>query len=160
MARKGLLVAVLVVLLAVSAAYPAYHSMSLNGAQAEAKLMMSYIHTLQTAYSSENGEYIYFDSNYGASIAGADNCVQPPPAEQLGFIIRWCHEEKASPVRYAYKVLKYEVGKKTSYLVRAESGSDSQGRSIVCIHPRDSDKWISSPGKPPTNEKTCSIWFW
>ena len=160
MARRGLLVAFLVVLLTLSIVYPLYNNMSLNGAQAEAKLMMSYIHTLQKAYFSENGDYVYFDSDYGASLTGADNCVQPSQAGKLGFIIRWCHEEKASPIRYAYRVIKQEIQEKPSYTIKAVSGSDSKGRSVVCVHPQDSDVWVSSPGKPHENIRSCSIWFW
>lgn len=129
-------------LVGISLMYVAYHQLYLKGLQAEAKLMISYVHTLERVYKLENKHFVFWDEPYGASLHGSDNCVQPEAAAEVGFLIAGCHRDKSPLPRYAYRVLEESVDDR--YRVEASSGSDKNGRSFVCFKPDQQDVWQSS----------------
>ena len=132
--------------------YVAYHQFYQRGLQAEAKLMMSYVHTLQRVYRLENGRYVAFGP-YGAAHLGQDLCAQPEAAAELGFLLPGCHKKGALPPRYTYTSNLLEGEKQ--YLLRAESGSDVRGRSFVCFGEDGSEVWESSKNLSFLSVSTC-----
>ncbi|MBC7532799.1 MAG: hypothetical protein H7318_14600 [Oligoflexus sp.] len=133
--------------------YVAYHQLYQRGLQAEAKLMISYVHTLERVYKLENKTFVFWDEPYGASLQGQDNCAQPDAAAEVGFIIAGCHRDKAPLPRYAYRIVKEPVG--DHYMVEASSGSDSHGRSFVCFQPDQQDVWQSSQNLEFNQIESC-----
>lgn len=123
-----------------------------RGVQGEAKLMMSYIHTLERVYKLENSEYVYWDAFYGANAKGVDSCPQPEGAAEVGLLIAGCHRELVAPPRYAYRVLKVEPDR---YRIEARSGSDQAGRSVVCFQPEGDELWESSQNMEYLLKKSC-----
>lgn len=132
--------------------YVAYHQLYLRGMQGEAKLMMSYLHTLQRVYRLEHGSFVSFD-NYGAPLRGRDNCAQPLEAARLGFLLPGCHRKGTEPPRYAYRSFFSEKGER--YILQAESGSDAQKRSLVCFDKDGLDLWESRQGLDFSPLKSC-----
>lgn len=120
--------------------------------QGEAKLMMSYVHTLERVYRLEKKDYLYWDEYYGANQKGVDSCLQPESAAELGFLLPGCHREKAAIPRYAYRVVKTEGDR---YAIEAKSGSDKLGRSVVCFSPRADEIWQSSQNMDYVLTKSC-----
>lgn len=120
--------------------------------QGEAKLMMSYVHTLERVYRLENHDYVYWDSFYGANQNGVDSCPQPEGAAEIGLLIAACHREGVIPSRYAYRVVKLEPNR---YRIEAKSGSDSLGRSVVCFESDQSELWTSSQNMEYALTKSC-----
>lgn len=141
------LIAVIVLVLSGALFYGSYYRMKLNGLRAEMRLMLSYLHTLQHSYRLEEGRYAYFQQFYGAQIAGADHCLQPEGAARLGFILRWCHEEQASELRYAYQVLSLERNGEIGFQAIAHSGSDANHDSFVCFFSNQLDVWAMHDDK-------------
>lgn len=133
--------------------YVAYHQLYLRGLQAEAKLMISYGHTLERVYKLENKHFAFWDEPYGASLLGRDNCVQPEAAAEVGFIIFGCHREKAPLPRYAYRIVKEPIG--DHYRIEASSGSDSRGKSFVCFQADQQDIWQSSQNLQFNQVRSC-----
>lgn len=132
--------------------YVAYHQFSLRGMQAEAKLMMSYMHTLQRVYRLEHGSIVGFE-NYGAPLMGRDNCAQPLDAARLGFFLPGCHRKGSMPPRYAYRSMLGERGER--YILQAESGSDTQKRSLVCFDAGGTELWESRQSFEFNPLKSC-----
>lgn len=135
--------------------YAFFHQISQSAFQAEAKLMISYLHTLERVYRQENGGYAFF-SWYGAPQTGADHCPQPEGAAALGFFIHGCHQERSMPPRYTYRILDVEAPAEIKplppagelpYRIEARSGSDAQQRSLVCFTPEEVELWVSSSNK-------------
>lgn len=136
--------------------YPTYRHFYINGLRAEARIMLTYLHTLEKVYRSESGHYAYFPEYYGANVDGHSFCQQPEGAKTLGFYLRWCHEKEAGrePVLYAYQVLP-GVGDQDGYRAAAVSGSDSSGASFVCFGEREVDVWYMDQNRSITHEKSC-----
>ncbi len=134
--------------------YAFYHQLYQKGLQAEARLMLSYLHTLQRVYRKEEGGYAAFDW-YGAPLAGADHCMQPIGAAQLGFLIHGCHEAEALPPRYAFRTIVASGGKEAPYSLEALSGSDERGRSLVCFQELDHERWESRENQAIEPVKSC-----
>ncbi len=120
----------------------AYHQLYQRGLEAEAKLMISYAHTLEKVYHLENKSYAYWSSPYGATLEGVDHCEQPDEAAAIGFSVAGCHREGAPIPRYAFHIQKLEGS--DQYLIEATGGSDGQGRSLVCFQSRGREVWQSS----------------
>ncbi len=122
--------------------YAAFHQLYLRGMQAEAKLMTSYLHTLERVYKIENKRFVYWSEPYGAMQLGVDNCRQPAAAAEVGFTVPGCHREQAPLPRYSFRVLRDATGDRLQ--VEARSGSDALGRSFVCFDAKGHDLWQSS----------------
>lgn len=135
--------------------YAFFHQLYQRGVQAEARLMLSYLHTLQRVYRREEGAFAAFEW-YGAPVNGQDFCAQPLEAAQLGFMIHGCHEEEAFPPRYAYRSLIRSQGQELSYELEAVSGSDAAGRSLVCFEAQEQERWVSQ--KNEDLEPLTSCW--
>ncbi len=127
--------------------YVLYHHLYQRGQQAEARLILTYLHTLQKVYKQESGSFAYFPS-YGAPQRGQDFCEQPFGAAQLGFAIHACHQAGALPPRYTYQSLEIKEESRgrigPSYKLEARGGSDSQRRSLVCFKANGEELWVSS----------------
>ncbi len=134
--------------------YVSYRQLSQRGMQAEARLMLSYMQTLQSVYHIEHGQFAKFDQAYGASIQGKDNCEQPVGAAELGFLIHGCHDLKAPAPRYAYRSMLLG-GTVQSYRLEAEAGSDERGRSFVCFSPRDRESWTLEQNQEIVSVESC-----
>jgi hypothetical protein len=133
--------------------YVAFHQLYQNGLQAEAKLMISYVHTLERVYKLDKKNFVFWTEPYGAMLNGRDNCAQPEAAADIGFYISGCHREGAAIPRYAYRILKESASDR--YRIEASSGSDKEGRSFVCF---DSDKqnvWQSSQNLEFSQVESC-----
>jgi hypothetical protein len=124
-----------------------------RGLQAEVYIGSSYLHTLQAAYAAEKGRFIGFP-HYGAPQKGVDFCAQPEGAVELGFLISGCHDLRASPPRYTFRVEELE-SIKPSYRMEAGSGSDSQSRSLVCFDALAEEIWVGSQKKDISLMKSC-----
>ena len=132
----------------------AFRSFVQTGLRAEARLMTSYIATLERAYELENGKYIPFDL-YGAAQDGQTYCNQPEGAARLGFLIRWCAGQKdTEPPRYTYKVETEEKGE-NRIRIFAYSGSDKKSQSFVCYGDTESDTWLMGVENQHTHLKDC-----
>jgi hypothetical protein len=109
-----------------------YDHFLVNGLRAEARIMLSYVHTLETAYHIESSRFVGFSTPYGASEGEVDNCTQPSGAAELGFILKDCQKSPlARTIRYFYQVevAQDEVG----FTGRASSGVGLDGQSLVCL---------------------------
>lgn len=137
--RRNLLALLATVAVLTAIIYPIFRHMAVKGLQAEAHLMLSYINSLESAYYLDRNHYVFFEEYYGAPIEGRDNCVQPVGAERLGFFVRWCHKEKTTPVRYAYRVL--PSSSPHQFRAEAFSGSDAQDQSFICFGEHEDDAW-------------------
>ena len=133
--------------------YAAYHQLYLRGLEAEAKLMMSYVHTLERVYKLEYRQFMFWDELYGAAQNGEDRCYQPEGAAEVGFFVPGCHREGALVPRYAYRVVKESVGDR--YRIEAVSGSDKAGRSFVCFKADQHELWQSSQNLEFTQIVSC-----
>lgn len=120
--------------------YGFYHQLYRKGLQAEARLIFSYVHTLQKVYKMEQGAYANFPA-YGAPEKGLDQCAQPLGAAQLGFLLYGCHDSDSTPPRYAYQSLEASGN---SYQLEALGGSDAEGRSLVCFIPSSREELVST----------------
>lgn len=148
-----LAVAVLVVLFALS--IPFYQNLHIKSLQAEAKVMLSYMSTLQAAYYTDSGRYLYFTDFYGAQIKGKENCERPEGAKDLGFLLRNCSKDpRAGGLRYAYKV-EIVDDRADTYKATALSGSDLSGESFVCGDVDVFDTWSVDPSKEQVHEAFC-----
>lgn len=116
--------------------------------------MLSYLQTLQRVYRSEHGQYVDFNTYYGAPIQGHDNCEQPMGAAQLGFLLHGCHEIKAPAPRYAYRSLILDKPA-PAYQLEARSGSDQAGRSLICFNPDGHELWQISQNQQIMPTKSC-----
>ena len=132
-----------------------YVTMTVRGLRAEARLMLSYLHTLQKVQSMESDKYIGFSSFYGAPISGKDNCSQPEGAARLGFLLKWCHTESPSPLRYSYRLTLSE----DNYKAEAHAGSDHSGASFVCFGHQEEDIWVVDKKKQIQRVKSCRSTF-
>lgn len=146
----GLLTAVLVPL-----GYGMFRHLAIRGLQAEALIMLSYLQTLENAYYLENHSYVYFEEYYGAPMGGEDHCKRPAGAETLGMEVRWCHEDHASPVRYAYRVRKPEGVEAKGFVGEAISGSDALKQSFVCFGDEETDRWTISERGNAQRRQSC-----
>ncbi len=146
------MIGLVVLLLSISGplAYGFYHQLYLNGVQAEARLMFSYLHTLQKVYKLERGNFATF-THYGAPLLGQDHCEQPLGAAQLGFLLHGCHDETAAPPRYVYQSREIDSG----YILEAQSGSDGLGRSLVCFNPSSAEQLVSLPNSDVQTNESC-----
>jgi len=133
--------------------YIAFHNVYLRGMQAEAKLMISHLHTLQRIYKFENKRYQYWLEPYGAGREGADHCEQPEAAAEVGFTIPGCHRERAPLPRYGFRVVKDAMDDR--YRIEAISGSDSRGQSFICFDGEGQDVWQSSHNLEFTQTESC-----
>jgi hypothetical protein len=134
--------------------YVGYRQLSIRGMQAEARLLLSYMQTLQNVYHIEQGQYARFDQFYGASLQGKDQCEQPEGAARLGFLIHGCHDLESPAPRYAYRSLpltKPVMG----YRLEAEGGTDAQGRSLICFAPDDRELWVLEQNKDIVAIQSC-----
>jgi len=152
--RRGL-IAVLVVSVTTTMLYGTYYRMQLNGSRAEMRLMLTYLHTLQQSYRIDEGRYVFFNRFYGAQIAGEDHCQQPEEAARLGFILRWCHEEQAVEMRYAYQILPSSSLGDQGFQAIAHSGSDGENHSFVCFFANQTDVWSITEEKALKSLRTC-----
>lgn len=134
--------------------YVSFHQLSLRGMQAEARLLLSYMQTLQNVYHIEQGQYARFDQPYGAPLRGEDHCEQPLGAAQLGFIIHGCHDIRAAAPRYAYRSLPLGTDK-NSYRLEAEAGSDAAQRSLVCFTAEEREFWVAEQNKDIIAVQSC-----
>lgn len=134
--------------------YAGFRQLAMRGMQAEARLLLGYMQTLQNAYHIEQGQYAQFLQLYGAPVGGQDHCEQPLGAAQLGFIIHGCHDIKSPAPRYAYRSLQV-AQPKPSYRLEAESGSDAAGRSLVCFNPEDREFWVAEQNKDVGAAESC-----
>jgi hypothetical protein len=128
--------------------------MSMRGMQAEARLLLSYMQTLQNVYHIEQGQYARFDRPYGAPLQGEDHCEQPEGAVQLGFILHGCHDLKSPAPRYAYRSL-LQTKPRPEYRLEAEGGTDAAGRSLVCFAPKDRELWVAEQNKDLIAIQSC-----
>lgn len=134
--------------------YVSYRQLSIRGMQAEARLFLSYMQTLQNVYHIEQGQYAGFDQSYGAPLLGKDHCEQPIGAAQLGFLIHGCHDIKSPAPRYAYRSL--PMGKPLpGYRLEAEGGTDAGGRSLICFTPEDREFWVAEQNKGIVAVQSC-----
>jgi len=134
--------------------YVGYRQLSMRGMQAEARLMLSYMQTLQNVYHIEQGQFAKFEAYYGASIQGKDNCEQPSEAAQLGFLLHGCHDIKSPAPRYAYRSFpKGELG--VSFSLQAIAGSDAEGRSLVCFAADDREYWVLEQNQEIVAVESC-----
>jgi hypothetical protein len=134
--------------------YVGYRQLSMRGMQAEARLLLSYMQTLQNVYHIEQGQYARFDKFYGAPIQGKDQCEQPEAAARLGFLIHGCHDLESPAPRYAYRSLPL-TRPATNYRLEAEGGTDAQGRSLICFSPDDRELWTLEQNKDIVAIQSC-----
>lgn len=134
-------------------AYASYYHMKINSLRAEMRLMLSYLSSLQQSQHLESGRYVGFDEWYGARIRGEDNCRQPEGAARLGFILRWCHQEQAAEIRYAYRVKLHED--RSAFRAVAHSGSDHRDRSFVCFFGDQKDRWSKLNSQDIQAHESC-----
>ncbi len=134
-------------------AYFGYHQIYRKGIQAEVYLVNSYVHTLEKAFAAENGQYRAF-SYYGAPLDGVDACEQPEGAAELGFLIPGCHQAKAAAPRYAFRVIEQDI-EKAAYVIESRSGSDAEGRSLVCFEPKGQEFWVSQQNQETLLITSC-----
>ncbi|SMF34505.1 hypothetical protein [Pseudobacteriovorax antillogorgiicola] len=132
-----------------------YVTVTVRGLRAEARLMLSYLHTLQKAQRMESDRYMSFDQFYGAPLKGQDNCQQPEGAARLGFLLKWCHSESASPLRYAYRVRETTDG----FIGEAHAGSASDGGSFVCFGFHEEDIWQIDKKRSLSHINSCRSKF-
>ncbi len=116
--------------------------------RAEARLMLAYMRTLQSAYHVDEGRYIVFPEPYGAASGGMSRCQRPAGAVELGFVLRRCEDSPAEGgLRYAYRAVPMgaDLGPETwqagGYVGYAESGSDANNESFVCASADQVDRW-------------------
>jgi hypothetical protein len=134
--------------------YVSYRQLSMRGMQAEARLFLSYMQTLQNVYHIEQGQYARFDQPYGAPLQGQDHCEQPEGAARLGFLIHGCHDLKSPAPRYAYRSLPI-MKPSPGYRLEAEGGTDEQGRSLVCFTAEDRELWVAEQNKDIIAIQSC-----
>ncbi len=134
--------------------YVGYRQLSIRGMQAEARLLLSYMQTLQNVYHIEHGQFARFDQYYGAPILGKDQCQQPEGAARLGFLIHGCHDLKSPAPRYAYRSLPL-MKPQPDYRLEAEGGTDSEGRSLICFTPEDRELWVAEQNKDIVAIQSC-----
>lgn len=136
--------------------YALYRHMVVRGLQAEGQLYLSYLQTLENAYGIEHNAFVPFEEFYGAPMQGDDRCRQPEGAKELGFVLRWCHKEGQTPLRYGYRVV-VPAGSHGKKVFRAEavSGSDEQGASFVCFGERETDAWVMDESRRLARVKAC-----
>lgn len=151
--RRNLLALLVALAALASVIYPLFRSMVVKGLQAEAHLMLSYIHSLESAYHIDHNEYVYFNEFYGSPIDGRENCVQPAGAERLGFLVRWCHKAGATPVRYAYRVI--PGSGQDQFQAEAFSGSDANDQSFICFGEHEDDVWRMDDKRDIKRTKEC-----
>ena len=99
----------------------------------------------------ESGTYIAFENYYGAALDGQDNCEQPEGAAQLGFLISWCHSEKAVPMNFAYRSVLDGEG----FYAEAKSGSDEKNQSFVCFGVDEVNVWKIDKDKQVSEVSPC-----
>lgn len=141
---------------------PFYLNLKRNGLRAEAKIMLGYVATLQSAHYTDAGRYASFEEFYGAQINGKENCSRPEGAVELGFSLKGCDRDPdAGGLRYAYRV-KGEVNPETQqpdlqygYRAEAISGSDVTSEDYICASTTQKDVWSVSSNKEPQHEKDC-----
>jgi hypothetical protein len=133
---------------------PLYRHLTVTGLEAEAKIMMSYLYSLEMAYHADTGHYTYFDKWYGAPIGGTNHCNQPNGARDLGFSIRWCRGEgKSETIRFSYRVVPHP-NEPNGFLIEALSGSDERQMSFVCLTKGESH-WSFDQRKTLKQAKGC-----
>lgn len=134
---------------------PFYQNLKMKSIRAEAKVMLSYLATLENVYKVEKGSYAYFPAFYGAQMSGEENCSQPEGAKELGFILRKCKKDpRRDGLRYAYRVLRESVEDTESFRAEAVSGSDLDGQNFVCAGSKQ-DVWKIGPDKKHHNISHC-----
>jgi hypothetical protein len=154
-ALKPLLIAMGILALMVLIAIPVYQNLKTKSLQAEAKVILSYISTLESAHSADTGEYIFFDEYYGSPMKGKDSCERPKGAVELGFLLRNCSKDPhVGGLRYAYRIEPVE-DKNLGFKAVAVSGSDLNDGSFVCPGVAVVDKWYTNADKNYVREIAC-----
>ena len=147
--------------LLVLVSFPVFKKMETTSTRAEAKITLSYMATLQSAYHADNGKFAVFVEFYGSQIEGRDQCAQPAGAEDLGFKLRSCGKDpRRKGLRYVYRALgdidlksaQHTIPK--SFTGEAVSGSDVTGDDFVC-GPSGKDRWQVSVKKEFRNPEYC-----
>jgi hypothetical protein len=128
-------------------AMPLMHRLKRDSMQAEAKLMLGYLTTLQRAHFADKKSYKIFLTPYGAQKLGMSQCNQPAEAHELGFYIHNCE----ASVRYHYIAALDDFGQ---YVSEAESGSDGKGLSLVC-GAQQIDIWQMDHEKEISHKQNC-----
>ena len=150
--KKTALTAALIGLVGFSLA-ALYRHLVINGLEAEAKIMLAYMHSLEAAHQMETGRYVFFSDWYGAPIDGRNNCNQPDGARDLGFMIRWCRGDgKGQMMRFAYRVVPATNG--SGFAIQARSGSDAAKESFVCFGASKS-QWILDENRQLNRSDGC-----
>ncbi|HYX39494.1 MAG TPA: hypothetical protein VE954_40870 [Oligoflexus sp.] len=151
---QGCLGLALVVCTLAGLGYVGFRQLSMRGTQAEARLMLSYMQTLQNVYHIEQGQFARFDQFYGAPLHGEDHCEQPEGAARLGFLLHGCHDLKSPAPRYAYRSLP-QIKPKAGYRLEAEGGTDAQDRSLVCFGADDRELWVAEQNTEIVAVQSC-----
>jgi hypothetical protein len=146
----------------VAVSWPAYHRIRVNTQEAEAKIMLGYLSALQAAHFNDYGTYQEFSDPYGAMIDGKESCVMPEGAKNLGFRLKGCERRRGKlNHRYVYRVypvVNPDTGApdiKVGYLAEAVSGSDIEGKSLVCA--AGLDRWQIGPDRVPRHIQACDF---
>lgn len=157
MERWKKLVVVGVLLALAGLFYPLYRYFYINGLRAEARVMLTYLFTLEQVYRTDAGHYVFFSEPYGANRKGQSSCQQPEGAKTLGFYLRWCHEKEAGrePILYAYRV-DHKADHADGYVAQAESGTDETGASFICFGEGERDVWRIDEKKNLVHAKACT----
>lgn len=141
---------------------PSYKSIKEKSLQAEAKVMLSYLASLEIAYHTDNGKYVLFNEYYGAPILGIKNCHRPQGAIDLGFEIKHCQKQiKVKSIKYAYRVSgglnpqTLEHTDNNMFIGFAESGSFGNGLNFVCTNSKSKDIWKINKAKTTEHIVRC-----
>ncbi|MGE0171984.1 MAG: hypothetical protein AB7T49_04335 [Oligoflexales bacterium] len=125
-----------------------------NGLQAEAKIMLSFLHSLEIAHYTESSRYVAFTA-YGAPKNGNDQCMQPAGAEELGFLLKDCQKKQISrTMRYYYEVALENKG--LDFHGRATSGSTEDSQSLICLNSLETDVWSVKVDKDLKQIQSCN----
>lgn len=160
--KKSLILIIFCASLVSAIVVPSYSNLKVKSLRAEAQVMLSYLAALETAYYTDNGKYVIFDEYYGSSQMGKLKCERPTGAVELGFILRSCDKDPLKGgLRYMYRVEGGKdpaSGQKTltnTFTGYAESGTDANGKSLVCMTGSAIDRWTVDTKKTQTNISKC-----
>jgi hypothetical protein len=148
----------IVALIAISAVFSllfrnVYAYFVVNGLQAEAKIMLNFLHSLEIAHHTETSTYVAF-TPYGAPRGGRDQCLQPAGAEELGFSLKDCQKsQRVRTMRYYYQVNLEQEG--LDFQAYAVSGSTEDGKSLICLNSLKLDVWSIKSEKFLKQTQTC-----
>ncbi len=151
--RRLIVLVLLFAALVTGGGYMADQQLRLNGRRAEARLLLSYMATLQSAYYADKNKYVRFDDWYGAPEQGKSRCQRPLGAAELGFVIESCAKaDEQVKVRYAYRA---PIKESTVFAGEGASGSDELGQSLVCLGETTQDGWRVDQSKIPEHVRDC-----